>query len=127
MDMSLSQNKKFYFYFFLSFIWFFLMIYLMIFYRSKAGDLSFSHIDKIVHFILFFVQSFLVTKSYFIKYKILNFSVFKIIVPFIFFCIVIEVIQIYIPHREFEIYDLFTNLFGSILGSIIGYYLVYKI
>ena len=99
----------------------------MIFYRSKAGDLPFSHIDKIVHFILFFVQSFLVTKSYFIKYKILNFSVFKIIVPFIFFCIVIEVIQIYIPHREFEIYDLFTNLFGSILGSIIGYYLVYKI
>ena len=127
MDMSLSQNKKFYFYFFLSFIWFFLIIYLMIFYRSKAGDLPFSHIDKIVHFILFFVQSFLVTKSYFIKYKILNFSVFKIIVPFIFFCIVIEVIQIYIPHREFEIYDLFTNLFGSILGSIIGYYLVYKI
>lgn len=127
MDMSLSQNKKFYFYFFLSFIWFFLIIYLMIFYRSKAGDLSFSHIDKIVHFILFFVQSFLVTKSYFIKYKILNFSVFKIIVPFIFFCIVIEVIQIYIPHREFEIYDLFTNLFGSILGSIIGYYLVYKV
>ncbi len=99
----------------------------MIFYRSKAGDLSFSHTDKIVHFILFFVQSFLVTKSYFIKYKILNFSVFKIIVPFIFFCIVIEVIQIYIPHREFEIYDLFTNLFGSILGSIIGYYLVYKV
>ncbi len=127
MDMSLSQNKKFYFSFFLSFIWFFLIIYLMIFYRSKAGDLSFSHIDKIVHFILFFVQSFLVTKSYFIKYKILNFSVFKIIVPFIFFCIVIEVIQIYIPHREFEIYDLFTNLFGSILGSIIGYYLVYKV
>ncbi len=127
MDMSLSQNKKFYFYFFLSFIWFFLIIYLMIFYRYKAGDLSFSHTDKIVHFILFFVQSFLVTKSYFIKYKILNFSVFKIIVPFIFFCIVIEVIQIYIPHREFEIYDLFTNLFGSILGLIIGYYLVYKI
>lgn len=127
MDMSLSQNKKFYFSFFLSFIWFFLIIYLMIFYRSKAGDLSFSHIDKIVHFILFFVQSFLVTKSYFIKYKILNFSVVKIIVPFIFFCIVIEVIQIYIPHREFEIYDLFTNLFGSILGSIIGYYLVYKV
>ena len=122
MGMSLSQNNKFYFYLSLSAAWFLLIIYLMVFYRAKASSLSFSYSDKLIHFILFFVQSFLITKSYFLKNKILNLSVFKILVPFIFFCIIIEVAQIFIPYRNFELFDLLTNIFGSILGSIIGYF-----
>jgi len=122
MGMILSQNNKFYFYLFLSAAWFLLIIYLMVFFRADTGSLSFTYSDKLIHFILFFVQSFLITKSYFLRNKILNLSVFKILVPFIFFCIIIEVSQIFIPYRDFELFDLLTNIFGSIIGSIIGYF-----
>ncbi len=123
MGMSLSQNKKFYFYSSLSVLWFSLIVYLMIFYRSKASGLPYQYLDKFIHFILFFTQSYLVTKSYFLRVKNLTFSILKVIVPFTIFCILIEVIQIYIPYRSFESYDLLMNISGSIAGSIIGYFL----
>ncbi len=123
MGMSLSQNKKFYFYSSLSVLWFLLIVYLMIFYRSKASGLLYQYLDKFIHFILFFTQSYLVTKSYFLRVKNLTFSILKVIVPFTIFCILIEVIQIYIPYRSFESYDLLMNISGSIVGSIIGYFL----
>ena len=121
--MSLSQNKKFYFYSSLSVLWFLLIVYLMIFYRSKVSGLPYQYLDKFIHFILFFTQSYLVTKSYFLRVKNLTFSILKVIVPFTIFCILIEVIQIYIPYRSFESYDLLMNISGSIVGSIIGYFL----
>ena len=121
--MSLLQNKKFYFYSSLSVLWFLLIVYLMIFYRSKASGLLYQYLDKFIHFILFFTQSYLVTKSYFLRVKNLTFSILKVIVPFTIFCILIEVIQIYIPYRSFESYDLLMNISGSIVGSIIGYFL----
>ena len=123
MRMSLLQNKKFYFYSSLSVLWFLLIVYLMIFYRSKASGLLYQYLDKFIHFILFFTQSYLVTKSYFLRVKNLTFSILKVIVPFTIFCILIEVIQIYIPYRSFESYDLLMNISGSIVGSIIGYFL----
>ena len=123
MRMSLLQNKKFYFYSSLSVLWFLLIVYLMIFYRSKASGLPYQYLDKFIHFILFFTQSYLVTKSYFLRVKNLTFSILKVIVPFTIFCILIEVIQIYIPYRSFESYDLLMNISGSIVGSIIGYFL----
>ena len=95
----------------------------MIFYRSKASGLLYQYLDKFIHFILFFTQSYLVTKSYFLRVKNLTFSILKVIVPFTIFCILIEVIQIYIPYRSFESYDLLMNISGSIVGSIIGYFL----
>ena len=122
MDMSLSQNKKFYFYSSLSVFWFLLIVYLMVFYRSKANDISYEYADKIIHFILFFVQSYLVSKAYLVKNKILNFSILKIILPFIGFCVSVEVIQIYIPYRSYESVDLLMNFIGSFVGSIIGYF-----
>lgn len=122
MDMSLSQNKKFYFYSSLSVFWFLLIVYLMVFYRSKANDISYEYADKIIHFILFFVQSYLVTKAYLVKNKTLNFSILKIILPFIGFCVSVEVIQIYIPYRSYESVDLLMNFIGSFVGSIIGYF-----
>ena len=120
--MSLSQNKKFYFYSSLSVFWFLLIVYLMVFYRSKANDISYEYADKIIHFILFFVQSYLVTKAYLVKNKTLNFSILKIILPFIGFCVSVEVIQIYIPYRSYESVDLLMNFIGSFVGSIIGYF-----
>ena len=95
----------------------------MIFFRSKAAILPYQHLDKFIHFILFFTQSYLVTKLYFLKIKNLTFSILKVIIPFIIFCVLIEVIQIYIPYRSFDLLDLLMNIFGFTVGSIIGYFL----
>lgn len=94
----------------------------MIFYRSKANSISYEYADKIVHFILFFIQSYLITKSYFAKNKSLNFSILKVIIPFAAFCVLIEVIQIYLPYRSYDLNDLLMNVLGSFVGSIIGYF-----
>jgi len=121
MDMNLSLNNKFYFS--VSIFWLLLIVYLMIFYRFKANNLPYQHIDKFVHFILFFIQSYLVTKTYLLRIKNVTFSILKVIIPFIIFSVLIEVVQIYIPYRSFDLFDLLMNIFGSIVGSIIGYFL----
>ena len=95
----------------------------MIFYRFKVNNLPYQHIDKFIHFILFFIQSYLVTKTYFLRVKNVTFSILKVIIPFIIFSVLIEVVQIYIPYRSFDLFDLLMNIFGSISGSIIGYFL----
>ena len=95
----------------------------MILYRFKANNLPYQHIDKIIHFILFFIQSYLVTKTYLLRVKNVTLSILKVIIPFIIFSVLIEVIQIYIPYRSFDLFDLLMNIFGSIIGSIIGYFL----
>lgn len=94
----------------------------MIFYKSKVNSISYEGADKIVHFILFFIQSYLITKTYFVKNKSLNFSILKIIIPFVGFCIIVEVIQIYLPYRSYDSIDLLMNILGSFVGSIIGYF-----
>ncbi|MEC7244542.1 MAG: VanZ family protein [Bacteroidota bacterium] len=119
--MSLSLNKKFYFS--VSVFWFLLIFYLMIFYRFKSNNLPYQHLDKFIHFILFFIQSYLVTKTYLLRVKNVTFSILKVIIPFIIFIVLIEVVQIYIPYRSFDLFDLLMNIFGSVAGSIIGYFL----
>ena len=121
MDMSLSLNKKFYFS--VSVFWFLLIVYLMIFYRFKTNNLPYQHLDKFIHFILFFIQSYLVTKTYLLRVKNVTFSILKVIIPFIIFSVLIEIVQIYIPYRSFDLFDLLMNIFGSVAGSIIGYFL----
>ena len=66
----------------------------MIFYRFKANNLPYQHIDKFIHFILFFIQSYLVTKTYLLRVKNVTFTILKVIIPFIIFSVLIEVVQI---------------------------------
>tara|TARA_B100000287_G_C20554882_1_gene749986 strand:+ start:170 stop:547 length:378 start_codon:yes stop_codon:yes gene_type:complete len=125
--MKQLQNKRFYFYLASSISWFFLIVYLLIFYKSVDVDVKYPTIyfDKIIHFLLFFVQSFLITKTYFsVKF---SFNFFKmILILLLIFCFLIEIIQIIVPYRTFEYSDLLSNILGSVLGSVFGYFLVSK-
>ena len=125
--MKQLQNKRFYFYLASSISWFFLIVYLLIFYKSVDVDVKYPTIyfDKIIHFLLFFVQSFLITKTYFsVKF---SFNFFKmILILLLIFCFLIEIIQIIVPYRTFEYSDLLSNILGSALGSVFGYFLVSK-
>lgn len=125
--MKQLQNKRFYFYLASSISWFFLIVYLLIFYKSVDVDVKYPiiYFDKIIHFLLFFIQSFLITKTYFsVKF---SFNFFKmILILLLIFCFLIEIIQIIMPYRTFEYSDLLSNILGSALGSVFGYFLVSK-
>ncbi len=123
--MKLLLNKRFYFYLVSSISWFFLIVYLLIFYKSVDVKSPTIYFDKIIHFILFFIQSFLITKTYFsIKFSINFFKM--ILILLLIFCFLIEIIQIILPYRTFEYSDLLSNILGSVLGSVFGYFLVSK-
>jgi len=123
--MKQLQNKRFYFYLVSSLSWFFLIVYLLIFYKSVDVKSPTIYFDKIIHFMLFFIQSFLITKTYFsIKFSINFFKM--ILILLLIFCFLIEIIQIIVPYRTFEYSDLLSNILGSVLGSVFGYFLVSK-
>ena len=125
--MNLSQNRKFYFYFLFSVIWFIVIIYLTIFYRSTSNVISFPYSDKIVHFILFFVQSTFITKTYIARNFKSDKLMTKIIFYLLFFCFSVEFIQIYLPYRSFELLDLISNIIGSLSGAFFVFFLESKI
>ena len=123
--MKQLQNKRFYFYLVSSVSWFFLIVYLLIFYKSVDVKSTTIYFDKIIHFMLFFIQSFLITKTYFsIKFSINFFKM--ILILLLIFCFLIEIIQIIVPYRTFEYSDLLSNILGAVLGSVFGYFLVSK-
>ena len=123
--MKQLQNKRFYFYLASSISWFFLIVYLLIFYKSVDVKSPTIYFDKIIHFMLFFIQSFLITKTYFsIKFSINFFKM--ILILLLIFCFFIEIIQIIMPYRTFDYFDLLSNILGSALGSVFGYFLVSK-
>ena len=126
--MILSQNRKFYFYFLCSFIWFLLIIYLTIFYKSNSNDIiDFPYFDKLVHFSLFFIQSTFITKTYISRNLNSKKLMTKIIFYLFIFCFAVEFIQIYIPYRSFEILDLTSNIIGLLSGAFFVLFLESKI
>ena len=127
--MSLSQNRKFYFYLLCSIFWFIIIVYLMIFYRSNSNYniITFPYSDKIIHFILFFVQSMFITKTYIARNFKSDKLMPKIIFYFLIFCFSVELIQIYLPYRSFELLDLTSNLIGSLSGAFFVFFLESKI
>ena len=126
--MILSQNRKFYFYFLCSFIWFLLIIYLTIFYKSNPNDIiDFPYFDKLVHFSLFFIQSTFITKTYISRNLNSKKLMTKIIFYLFIFCFAVEFIQIYIPYRSFEILDLTSNIIGLLSGAFFVLFLESKI
>lgn len=114
---NLSIN--FYRYLTLSIAWGFFIVYLLIIYSPKFGlPTSFPFLDKVVHFILFFIQSIFITNTIY-EYRNRNNRIL-LIVSIIFLLllgVIIEIQQIYLPYRTFEIMDLISNFVGVFSGS----------
>ncbi|MBW3469915.1 VanZ family protein [Arthrospiribacter ruber] len=82
---------------------------------------SFPHADKLVHFGIFSILTFLwcrvgtINADYQINWRKLltNLLVFTIIFP-----ILVEYLQKYIPNRSFEYADIVANLLGGLAGFV---------
>ena len=119
---NLSIN--FYRYLVLSIAWVFFTFYLLIIYSHKeSSTISFPFLDKVVHFILFFIQSILITNTMY-EYSDRNNRIILIasIISLLLFGLIIEIQQIYLPYRTFEIMDLIANFLGVLFGSFVVIY-----
>ena len=119
---NLSIN--FYRYLVLSIAWVFFTFYLLIIYSHKeSSTISFPFLDKVVHFILFFIQSILITNTLY-EYSDRNNRIILIlsIILLLLFGLIIEIQQIYLPYRTFQIMDLIANLLGVLSGSFVVIY-----
>ena len=119
---NLSIN--FYRYLVLSIAWVFFTFYLLIIYSHKeSSTISFPFLDKVVHFILFFIQSILITNTIY-EYSDRNNRIILIasIIFLLLFGLIIEIQQIYLPYRTFEIMDLIANFVGVLFGSFVVIY-----
>ena len=124
---NLSIN--FYRYLTLSIAWGFCIVYLLIIYYPKLVlPSSFPFLDKVVHFILFLIQSILITNTIY-EYRNRNNRILLIvsIIFLVLLGVIIEIQQIYLPYRTFEIMDLISNFVGVFSGSFfIIYFRKYK-
>tara|TARA_Y100000588_G_scaffold286935_1_gene304946 strand:- start:329 stop:709 length:381 start_codon:yes stop_codon:yes gene_type:complete len=119
---NLSIN--FYRYLVLSIAWVFFTFYLLIIYSHKeSSTISFPFLDKVVHFILFFIQSILITNTMY-EYSDRNNRIILIasIIFLLLFGLIIEIQQIYLPYRTFEIMDFIANFLGVLSGSFVVIY-----
>ena len=72
-------------------------------------ELPFPGFDKIVHFIEYFILGFLWS-------RVLGNKVALVIILGVFYGLFDEVYQIYVPFREFSLFDLLSDSLGVITG-----------
>ena len=90
---------------------------------NKLPKFKIPHLDKIVHFTMYFILQFLVSLEYFKnfsgKYKLSNYILISTLLS-IFYGGGIEVMQEYFfTKRSGNIYDLLANSIGAVMGSFI--------
>jgi VanZ family protein len=89
-----------------------------------TGQWELPYADKVVHFVGFGVLAFLMMRG-FCKQKNFNWlrkkSLLSSFLLAISFGIIIEILQIYVPERSFDLLDILANTTGALAG--LGFYL----
>jgi VanZ family protein len=100
----------------IAFFWTLLIIYLCLNDVSSLATISIKNIDKIIHFVFYFVFVFLWIKG--IKNTSIHYSLMVVVLA-IFLGISIEFLQKYCTQkRTFDWYDIVANSFGAISSFI---------
>ena len=75
--------------------------------------------DKILHFFMYFLLSFIVTNTLFLKKKE-NLQPQAISFSYAFSLgLILEITQFFMPFRSFETADIFSNFLGSLIGCLL--------
>ena len=91
-------------------------------------DVTEFHWDYLEHFILYFILGFLyvlwrIDKNFYIP--VLEFIIF-LVAGFIFSWLT-EYLQVFIPGRAFNLYDMISNMVGIISGTLMSYFFIERI
>jgi len=90
----------------------------------KIAPFKIPHLDKIVHFIMYFTLQFLVLveyyKNYTQKYSLAN-AVFVSVMFSVLYGVTMEILQfLFFINRTGSFYDILANSTGAIIGSLIA-------
>jgi len=80
------------------------------------APLQLPSLDKALHCLMYFLLSFIVANTFFLKKKF-HPRVFGFFYAFLL-SLMIETIQIFLPFRSFESLDILANFIGSFLGCL---------
>jgi len=124
---SMETRKKTYLLLVLCIVWAILIFVLCTMPASSLPKIKMLHIDKVAHFVFFFVQSVLVSlllrfqkkRSY---WQIVLFSTFQAFV----YGGVIEILQDKFFNRTGELYDLIADTLGGLCGALV-YPVIFKL
>ena len=113
----------------LAIIWSIVIIILCSIPGQKFPDTSFleiPHLDKVIHFGLYFILATVTIKGFHNQDKVLGLSSSPFLCTVVYSIslgILIEILQHYfIPFRQGDAYDVFANAGGSITGALLIYY-----
>ena len=74
--------------------------------------LQWTHSDKVLHFVIFAITALLIHLSF------ERLSIWSLLAFGTIYGLILEVIQIYIPGRSFELMDLLSDIGGTLIGSL---------
>jgi VanZ family protein len=114
---------------FFTIFWMAIILLLTLVTGENKAKMDYPHFDKVIHLISFCALSFFMiigfTKQD--RYSRLRFEASRYAVLFsIGYGLIIEFVHIVVPEREFESFDLLSNVLGSVLGYFL-FVLVYRV
>jgi len=101
----------------MSFGWFFLIFYSLFHYTPDSSLYVFKYFDKIIHFVLFFIQTLLILLTLLLYGSNLNLKFILSITLFItLFALLSEIYQSILPLRKFDFFDFLSDFFGIVIA-----------
>ena len=89
---------------------FYILIFVLAIIPPSEGQISFPYLDKLIHFLAFFI----ISVGTFYAFQVTE--IFRCFLLIACFGICIEVIQYFIPYRSFEILDIIADIIGALIG-----------
>ena len=81
-------------------------------------------IDYLLHLVVFFILSFLFILWNKEKIKIFNQLALLYLINSLIFSFIVELVQLYVPNRTYNIIDVIYNTMGILVGFFISYLLL---
>ncbi len=114
---------------FFTFIWMGIILVLTLITNQGTASEEYPHFDKVIHGVMFCALSFFMIVGFTkqdtysrLRFKPVQYS----LLVSMLLGIIIECVQLFVPNRSFEVYDLVSDGVGSAMGYYL-FVLIYKI
>ncbi len=105
----------------LTIMWALIILIVSVLPSEKYPQIDIINIDKIIHFLVYAVLSFLVLKSFQLNFEMTfpREDVLFTLILCIGYGILLELVQLVIPGRNFSLIDMAFNAAGAVFGVLI--------
>ncbi len=113
LNLMKKYLDNFYFNLSFSIIWILFSVFLFFIKINPSNYPSNLIVDKVFHFTIFFVMTYLLLRT--LRYSKLNYnfkSKITLLISILIFSFLIELVQNLVSYRSFELHDIFFNFLG---------------